>query len=175
MEAPSPRPGSRAAFETVALLSRKAISRQDSSIRENRHRLITAHLCALTSSAHFGKPWRRGFLGFAAWAADYPAASAFINALFTCNSFRPGDGSQVNIAEFCDRNIDTKIKRALVLQASDPAAAGPLWADIDHRLVDKAPWVPTHTSNGLSLLSKRVGNYQYNPQWGVLLDQFWVR
>jgi hypothetical protein len=25
------------------------------------------------------------------------------------------------------------------------------------------------------LVSKRVGSYQYNPQWGVLLDQLWVR
>ena len=81
----------------------------------------------------------------------------------------------MNFAEFCDRDIDAKIKRALALQASEPAAAGPLWADIDHDIVDKAPWVPTHTSKGFSLLSKRVGNYQYNPEWGVLLDQLWVR
>jgi hypothetical protein len=24
-------------------------------------------------------------------------------------------------------------------------------------------------------VSRRVGNYQYNPQLGVLLDQLWVR
>ena len=24
-------------------------------------------------------------------------------------------------------------------------------------------------------ISQRVGNYQYNPQLGVLLDQLWVR
>jgi peptide/nickel transport system substrate-binding protein len=118
---------------------------------------------------------RRAQIGFAAWAADYPAASAFINVLLTCKSFRPGSEAQVNIAEFCDPHIDAKIKRALALQANDPAAAGPLWADIDRSLVDKAPWVPTHTSKGLSFVSKRIGNYQYNPEWGVLLDQFWVR
>ena len=60
-------------------------------------------------------------------------------------------------------------------QANDPAAAGPLWADIDRSIVDKAPWVPTHTSKGLSFVSKRVGNYHYNPEWGVLLNQLWVR
>jgi YVTN family beta-propeller protein len=117
----------------------------------------------------------RAQIGFAAWAADYPAASAFINVLLTCKSFRPGTGSQVNIAEFCDHSIDAKIKRALALQANDPAGAGPLWADIDHSIVDKAPWVPTHTSKGLSFFSKRTGNYQYNPEWGVLLNQLWVR
>jgi hypothetical protein len=24
-------------------------------------------------------------------------------------------------------------------------------------------------------LARRVGDYQYNPQWGVLVDQLWVR
>jgi YVTN family beta-propeller protein len=117
----------------------------------------------------------RAQIGFAGWAADYPAASAFINVLLTCKSFHPASADQVNIAEFCDRDIDAKIKRALALQANDPAAAGPLWAAVDRSIVDKAPWVPTHTSKVLSFVSKRIGNYQYNPQWGVLLDQFWVR
>jgi hypothetical protein len=24
-------------------------------------------------------------------------------------------------------------------------------------------------------VSKRVGNYQFHPQWGLLLDQLWVK
>ena len=27
----------------------------------------------------------------------------------------------------------------------------------------------------VTLVSRRVRTYQYNPQWGVLLDQLWVR
>jgi peptide/nickel transport system substrate-binding protein len=27
----------------------------------------------------------------------------------------------------------------------------------------------------IDFVSRRVGNYQYNPQWGALLDQLWVR
>jgi hypothetical protein len=27
----------------------------------------------------------------------------------------------------------------------------------------------------VDFVSKRVGNHQYNPQWGVLLDQLWVK
>jgi uncharacterized protein (DUF2164 family) len=27
----------------------------------------------------------------------------------------------------------------------------------------------------VDFVSKRVGNYQYNPKWGVLLDQLWVK
>jgi YVTN family beta-propeller protein len=118
---------------------------------------------------------KRVQLGFTAWAPDYPAASAFFSLLFTCSSFKPGDTSQLNFTEFCDRGVDAKIKRALALQANDPAAAGPLWADVDRAIVDQAPWVPTHNSKWITLVSKRVGNYQFNPQWFVLFDQLWVR
>jgi hypothetical protein len=27
----------------------------------------------------------------------------------------------------------------------------------------------------MALLSARAGNYQYNPQWGIMLSQLWVR
>jgi hypothetical protein len=27
----------------------------------------------------------------------------------------------------------------------------------------------------VTLVSKRVGNYQHHPMWGTLLDQLWVR
>jgi len=114
-------------------------------------------------------------LGFTAWAPDYPAASAFFNLLFICSSFKPGDASQLNFTGFCDRSIDAKIKRALALQANDPAAAGPLWTEIDRAIVDQAPWVPTHNSKWIGLVSKRVGNYQFNPELAVLFDQLWVR
>jgi len=30
-------------------------------------------------------------------------------------------------------------------------------------------------ANETGLISRRTGNYQYNPVWGKLLDQLWVR
>jgi hypothetical protein len=32
-----------------------------------------------------------------------------------------------------------------------------------------------YNGQNVSFVSKRVGNFEYNPQWGVLLDQLWVR
>ena len=29
--------------------------------------------------------------------------------------------------------------------------------------------------NEIDFLSSRVRNYQYNPVWGALIDQFWIR
>ncbi len=53
--------------------------------------------------------------------------------------------------------------------------AAQLWAKLDRRLPDLAVWVPTVTPTSLDLLSPRVTNYHYNPVWGALADQFWIR
>jgi YVTN family beta-propeller protein len=80
-----------------------------------------------------------------------------------------------NPGSFCNRRIDAEIRRALRIQASDPNAAVRSWPRIERELVDQAPWVPLFTPQRADLVSRRVGNYQYNPLWGVLVDQLWVR
>lgn len=76
---------------------------------------------------------------------------------------------------FCDRRIDTRIARALEIQAADSDAAVALWAAIERDIVDLAPWVPLFTPSGADVVSERVGNYQYNPEMWTLLDQLWMR
>jgi ABC-type transport system substrate-binding protein len=60
------------------------------------------------------------------------------------------------------------------VQASDPVQATALWAAADRALADRAAAVPLIHRSAVVLVSKRVGNYQYNPQLGTLLDQLWV-
>ena len=97
------------------------------------------------------------------WFPDYPAASGFINAaIFDCSYF-------------CDRAIDREIARARTLQSTDPAAANDLWAKIDRDLTDQAPWLFLYNTKQPHFVSSRVGNFQYNLQYGILLDQLWVR
>ncbi len=50
-----------------------------------------------------------------------------------------------------------------------------LWAKIDRDITNQAPWVPYANGVVLEVKSPRVGDYQYNPQLGTLLDQLWVR
>ena len=57
----------------------------------------------------------------------------------------------------------------------DPAAATSLWQQVEQSLLVQAPVVPAYNRSAVDFVSKRVGNYQYNPQWGVLLDQLWVK
>jgi peptide/nickel transport system substrate-binding protein len=114
-------------------------------------------------------------IGFFSWYQDYPAPSDFIDPLFTCGSFLPGNPGNINDAEFCDPRIDAQARQALTLEAANPSAAAGRWAAIDHELVDQAPWVPLYNPRDLSLLSARVGNYQFHPYFDLLIDQLWAR
>jgi peptide/nickel transport system substrate-binding protein len=91
-----------------------------------------------------------------------------------CRSFVPNSGDNPNTAEFCSRELEGKIERALRLQATDPAAAGPAWAAVDRQIVDDAPAIPLLVPQGIDLVSKRVSNYQHNPTLGAVLSQLWV-
>jgi peptide/nickel transport system substrate-binding protein len=110
------------------------------------------------------------------WLADYPAPSNFLGALLSCKSFVPGSASlNQDPAEFCNRRIDDQIARALREQEANLGSADAAWASVDRAVVDQAPLVPFENPLVVDFVSRRVGDYQYNPQSGVLLDQLWVR
>jgi YVTN family beta-propeller protein len=113
-------------------------------------------------------------LGGFGWFADYPAPSNFIQ-LVSCKAFVPNSTGNINAAEFCDPAIQSLIDRALALQVTDPPAADELWATVDRKVTLAAPWVPVLNPAGIDFVSTRVGNYEHNPQWGLLIDQLWVK
>jgi peptide/nickel transport system substrate-binding protein len=104
-------------------------------------------------------------MAYGAWASDYLAESGFIPAL-TC--------ATTGNDRFCDRTIERRIEQAARMQATDPAASHELWSSLEHDLVDRAPWVPLGNPLFTSLVSERLGNYQFHPYWGPLYDQMWV-
>jgi YVTN family beta-propeller protein len=110
------------------------------------------------------------------WIADYPSASDFFDLFFSCSSFRPADPADTRSSLFfCDPGIDRQMAKADQLQVSDPQAAAGAWVQVDHEITDLAPWVPLVSLRFADFTSARVGNYQYHPVWGILLDQLWVR
>jgi peptide/nickel transport system substrate-binding protein len=113
--------------------------------------------------------------GFYGWGSDFATAAGFIEPTLTCKAYNPMNARNTNTAEFCDRSVDRQIARAQSLQTSAPQTSSRLWANIDRAITDQAPWVPFANGVKLELRSTRVGNYQYNPQWGTLLDQLWVK
>jgi hypothetical protein len=67
------------------------------------------------------------------------------------------------------------VDRATQVQTGDPTTAGALWAEIDHAIVDQAPYVWLENPVAVEFVSERVDNYRWSLQWGSLLDQLWVR
>jgi peptide/nickel transport system substrate-binding protein len=108
------------------------------------------------------------------WAADYPNPIDFLDLLLSCRSYVPGSTTNLNTAELCDATLDGLINKAEAVQTRDPGRGAALWQAADRRAVDLAAWVPLLNGVGTDVLSARVGNYQHNAEWSVLLDQLWV-
>ena len=113
--------------------------------------------------------------GIEGWAADYPSPINFLDQQLTCPAFVPSSQLNRDTSEFCDPRFDRVVHRAEDLQDTDPVRWIERWHEADRIAVDQAPWVPLTNPLGPDVISSRVGNYQYNPQWGALLDQLWVK
>jgi peptide/nickel transport system substrate-binding protein len=119
---------------------------------------------------------RRVQASIGTWIADYPSASDFFDLFFQCSAFRPADPAGTRSGDFfCHPSIDRQMNQADQLQVSDPQAAAQIWAKVDREITDLAPWVPFASLRSADFTSARAGNYQYNPIWGILADQLWVR
>jgi YVTN family beta-propeller protein len=118
-------------------------------------------------------PSRRVQASVTGWVADYPSASGFLFNLFDCRSFRPNSKDNTNFSEFCEPRSQAAMERAA--REPDVGAAGRLWSAADRRLTDAAPVVPLITQRKMTILSRRVQNFQHHPLWGALLDQLSIR
>jgi YVTN family beta-propeller protein len=119
---------------------------------------------------------RRIQIGFYGWFSDFPSVQNFLKPIFSCAAFVPGSPERTsNASELCNHSIDAEIARSAAVQALDPAKGNVLWQRTERSILELAPMIPTATRLNVDLVSERVGNYQYHPQWGVLLDQLWVK
>ena len=50
-----------------------------------------------------------------------------------------------------------------------------LWGEHPPNLTDEAPWLFLYNNKQADFVSRRVGSFQYNLQYGILLDQLWVK
>jgi YVTN family beta-propeller protein len=120
-------------------------------------------------------PQRHPQTGPQIWTADFAAASNFLGLTFSCDALISGDHVGLNWSRFCDRRTRSLMRRAQRLPATEQAAANTLWAAVDREVVDRAAAIPLLNPKAIELISRRTGNAQYSPQWGLLLDQLWVR
>jgi ABC-type oligopeptide transport system substrate-binding subunit len=123
---------------------------------------------------YWGRPARfyaRFQAGLANWAADYITASNFFGPLIECSDIATG----FNMGGFCSHSLGASIARALSNENVRPGIAAQQWAAIDREVADRAVVVPIFNELGWDFVARRVGNYQNNPQLGMLVDQLWVR
>ena len=115
--------------------------------------------------------------GFIAYGPAPLPSPAFILPYFvSCAAFVPASRTRnPNPSEFCDPSIDAQMAHASVVQAQDPPEATVLWQRVESALAVQAPYVPIFNARNVDFVSKRVGNYQYNPTSGALLSQLWVK
>jgi peptide/nickel transport system substrate-binding protein len=114
-------------------------------------------------------------IGNGGWGTDYPAASDFFDVKFSCHVYRPANPFNNDDSEFCNRRIEGEANRARLLALTDPDASTRMWERVYRDILDQAPWLPTVTPIWTDFVSKRIGNYQFHPLWGILVDQLWVR
>ena len=102
------------------------------------------------------------------WIPEYPDPSSYVPSFFGCG------GANSN-GYYCNPAIDRQMRRAELVEPTKPARSSALWEAVDRQLTNAAAWVPTVASREVELTSKRLRNYEYNPVWGFLADQAWVR
>jgi peptide/nickel transport system substrate-binding protein len=123
-----------------------------------------------------GDSRRRIRAGISGWAADYPSPGGFLRPLFNCASFVPRNlEANTNFSEFCDPGVDRQLDRTVALHGENPAAATIASQKAEEAIIKLAPIVPLYNSRQVDLVSRRLGNYQYNPEFGFLVDQAWVK
>ena len=113
---------------------------------------------------------KRAQMGINGWVADFGTPSNW-SLLFRCNQVYPANLG-ANLSRFCERRIENGIDAAT---SAGTAADNTTWPQVYRQIDDAAPVVPLVNRRVVTLVSKRVGNYEHHPMWGPLLDQMWVR
>jgi ABC-type oligopeptide transport system substrate-binding subunit len=138
---------------------------------------------AVVPDCWFGALSRDADVSYVAWAFDFPSPGAFMVPLLSCVG---PDGTPLrvsgvpsdtfNASNFCDREIDRRMQRAIDLQLTDPHASARAFEALDHDLVDLAPMIPFQTPTDVWLVSKRASNVEFNTVYiGPIVSQVWLR
>ena len=118
----------------------------------------------------------RAQVGFYAWEADFPSAASFLGPLFTCQARRLASSDNEDASQLCNPRIDRAFERALAGETTTaPSATSAAWSAVDRKITDLAPWAPLVNSRVFVVVSRRVGNVQSSPVWGLIYDQMWVK
>ena len=137
----------------------------DASLKVLASNLATSYL------AHTANQYQ---IGLSTWYQDYPAASDFLDVLFSCASLHTDSDASVNLSQVCDKGLEADLARALAADADASPGAKDQWAAIDRRVTDLAAVVPLFNPKQLDFVSRRLGHYVYSGEYYFLFGQAWV-
>ncbi len=109
------------------------------------------------------------------WYQDYPAASDFLYVLLGCASFTPGSDSSINMAGYCNKTLDAKMKAAILQGTTDAAGANKAWGAIDQAIMADAPVAVAFTPKNLDFISSSTKNYHFSLQYKMFVDQIQLK
>jgi len=141
----------------------KLIAEVAATLRRLGYRVLMKHYA--TDEAYFDalfNDWRNIDVGLSGWISDYPAPGNFFSAL-SCA------GNAYTCSPALDRRIGAVAAKAAASGSNDP------WTRLDREVATGAFVVPTDNAKANEFVSKRLGNYQRHPVFGLLLDQVWVQ
>jgi ABC-type transport system substrate-binding protein len=119
----------------------------------------------LIGEAAAGPPEGQPQMGLWGWGAISAAPFTFVPPIVAC------DGA-VNHSKFCSPQLDALMSRAAEARGLQITR---LWRRVEAEIAAHAPTVPLYNQSSLHLAAKRVGNWQFHPIWGPLLEQLWVQ
>ena len=114
-------------------------------------------------------------VGLTNWYQDYPAASDFLQVMFSCAGYHPGSDASINMSGFCDPAIDARMQQAMAAALTDPARAARQWAAIDHDVTDRAPSTTLFQIHWLDVVSPRFGGFTFSPLFHMIFSKAWVQ
>jgi peptide/nickel transport system substrate-binding protein len=95
--------------------------------------------------------------------------------LLSCASFHKGSDSSINIAGYCNKDLDARMTAADTQGLTDQKAANTAWGSIDKAYMAESPLVPLFTPKLVDFTSSRVNNYRFSAQYYMLVDQVWLK
>ena len=107
--------------------------------------------------------WRNIDAAFGGINQDYPTPGNYFSAALGCE----------NAQYTCDPALDRRMAALTVTSAA--AGSNDAWTRFERDVVDRALVVPVYNPKGVNFVSKRLGNYQRHPTFGVLVSQVWVQ
>lgn len=109
------------------------------------------------------------------WVSDFPTDAGFLPGLFSSAAYTPDSTANADPSGFRDPGVDRLMAHAEAVQGQSPSAATSLWQAAERAILDQAPALPLYNQAEATFVSPHVQNFQFNPQWGVLFDQLWIK